>query len=176
MERIDETLAEVVLGVGEELAMLLPMMPMEEAGADAPRVAADAIRMRVTFQGAGFGEVVLGFGGTVPEALAANMLGAEEQPEAGMVRDACAEFANVACGNLLPRLAGKGPVFTLGAPTAVSSMAVSEGHVPCGRARIEFDEGPIEIVLGFDELGLGELGLAVGGTADQGGGAGTAPP
>lgn len=165
MESIDGLLSEVLLGVGEELAMLLPMMAMEEPGEGVPPVVADAVRMRVSFQGAWFGEVVLGFGGTVPEALAANMLGAEDQPDPGMVRDACAEFANVVCGNLLPRLAGKGPIFTLGAPAAVESMAISEGYVPCGAARIDFDEGPVEVVLGLDEIGMNELG-----------GVGTAPP
>lgn len=181
MARIDEALAEVVLGVGEELAMLLPMMPMEDAGEEAPAVPADAARVRVTFQGPWFGELVLGFGGQVPAALAANMLGAEENPEPELVRDACAEFANVVCGNLLPRLAGKGPVFTLGAPEAAPSMALFEGFTPCGGARIEFDEGPIEVVLGLDEVGLGELGLDAdgrdaSGAAGHGGGAGTPPP
>ncbi len=170
MERIDALLMDVVVSVGEELAMLLPLMPREdEAGSasdlpeEGPGPASgtpEVVRMRVGFQGPWAGEVLVACGGSLPQALAANMLGAEENPDAELVRDACAEFSNVVCGNLLPRLAGSGPVFSLTAPQEAGSMMFSPGYSACGRARVDFDEGPVEVALGLDAAAIEALGEA----------------
>ena len=138
-ERLNAALGDTARETFEQLAFLLP-----PTGDDAP-APAPARTVRVAFRGPFNGELLITLSEPALPPLAANMLGVDDPVETTAAErdDAFRELANVVCGNLLPRIAGRAPVFEVGAPCILTDApapapAVAETAVPleCGRATL----------------------------------------
>lgn len=95
----------------------------------------------VDFHGPFGGRLEVGVSSALLSTIAANMLGQEEPPPLPEQRDALRELANVICGNLLPAIAGRGPVFHLDAPWIVDADATPAGQPLAAETVVAFDEG-----------------------------------
>lgn len=142
---LDDTLHRVAAETIEELALMF-LVPQEDASVSP----ADSRKtVRVAFTGPFRGELVV----TAPESLlsqlAANMLGLAESEEVrpGYGEDALKELANVVCGNLLPAIAGPGPVFRVGAPCMPDDDASLDTEESTAEARVYVEGGAIELTL-----------------------------
>lgn len=122
----------------------------------AATVAASAVEaplpttVRVRFRGPMHGVVVLRASAPFAAAAAGNMLGAMDDPDPGIVRDAVGEIANVLCGNLLPMLAGSAAVFTLDAPEPqrrATDPVVDAHDALAARCTLLADEGEASVAL-----------------------------
>lgn len=103
----------------------------------------------VTFTGPWAGGLRVRLDEAALAAVTANMLGAEATPSVELQRDALGEFANVICGNVLPLLAGSGPIFEL-APPAVSADVHWPEHADDGRTLLRLETGFAEVALHVD--------------------------
>lgn len=110
--------------------------------------------VRVAYQGAGVGRLVIGVTAGVLPALADNMLGAGDAPDAQMQRDALGELANVVTGNVLPLVHGPAAVFRLDAPCAATAdqFCATAGETRRAIVRLTMEEGDAFIAL-FDTTG-----------------------
>jgi hypothetical protein len=82
--------------------------------------------------------------------LANNMLGLEcdqDSPTYAQQIDALKEMLNVACGNLLPELAGTQAVFNLSAPQFQEESGPELPAATCAQAQLALDEGQAELTL-----------------------------
>ena len=102
----------------------------------------------VDFRGPFAGRLEVGVTASLLPTIAANMLGQDEPPPLAEQHDALCELANVICGNLLPEIAGSGPVFTLGAPR-LDSTGVSDKPL-AAEVDMAFDEGTARLRLFVD--------------------------
>ena len=122
---------------------LLPEMNDEqrEAGLEAA--------VSVEFDGPSSGRLVLAAHGGLLPALAANMLGENEPPSMDQQHDALGEIANVVCGNLLPRIAGKASVFQITAPKAMDTeeLASCMREACAAEVQLPLEEGRADLAL-----------------------------
>jgi hypothetical protein len=144
----DETVYSVAAETLESLALMF-LVPEDEAATPLPLCNR---RVAVTFKGPFDGLLVLAASDGVLLDLAANMLGLESgcKPTLEQQEDALKELVNVACGNLLPAIAGKEPVFHINAPemlVAWASSQTAESLLPAGEARLLTDAGILELSL-----------------------------
>jgi hypothetical protein len=137
-------LEAAALAAFEQLAFLLPdPEPMEAVG--------DLMGMRVMFAGPTSGALVVRGDSVLLEALAMNMLGADEAPSEELQLDALGEMANVICGNVLPEVEDPSAVFRLSAPEPVALSSASAPGVrdavslafEGGVVRVEWLEAPL---------------------------------
>ena len=143
MSQLATTLFRATAATFEELAFQLPLPPGTPVRPEPQTVAA------VDFHGPFAGRVEVGVSERLLPAVAANMLGQEDPPAAAEQRDALRELANVICGNLLPQIAGAGPVFRLDAPRI---DAAPPAQPLVAQAEVAFDEGAATVRL-FAERG-----------------------
>jgi chemotaxis protein CheY-P-specific phosphatase CheC len=103
--------------VFEDAAFALVDSPDEAASEPSPLSV-----VCVDFCGPFSGRMALQAPETLSRAVAANMLGIEEDdPEvAGKTEDALGELLNMICGNFLPAVAGAEPEFKIGAPARIT--------------------------------------------------------
>lgn len=103
----------------------------------------------VAFSGASHGGIVLQLSGGILPALAANMLGVDDDASLDEQHDALGEVANVICGNVLPRVAGTAAVFALGIPQRHPDWASALGSLGAASAqvRLELDGGRADVAL-----------------------------
>ena len=122
---------------------LLPEMDDEhrEAGLEAA--------VSVEFVGPTSGRLVLAAHGGLLPVLAANMLGEDEPPSVSHQHDALGEIANVICGNLLPRIAGKTSVFRITAPRAMDTeeLASCMREPSAAEVQLPLEEGRADLAL-----------------------------
>jgi hypothetical protein len=104
----------------------------------------------VEFRGPRRGRVVLRVSASLLPVVAANMLGLDDAPEAGLQRDALGELANVITGNVVPALDGPRAVYLLDAPVAGAPAAAGE---TAARAHLAFDEGEAVVELHLETAG-----------------------
>lgn len=144
-ETLTSPLAEAASETFESLAYFFA-----EPGApdDLPTDGIDGV-VGVAFSGPSNGGVILQLSGGVLPALAANMLGLDEETSPGDQRDALGEAANVICGNVLPRVAGTAAVFALGVPKVYASWndAVEVLGPVSARVRLELEGGRADVAL-----------------------------
>jgi hypothetical protein len=126
----------------------LTYLPAEEL-LDAPQRSARAdAAVRVAFSGPRSGELVVRVSRHLLPAIAANMLGEGELPEASLERDALGELANVICGNVLPAIWGPATVFHLAPPEPLEDPgAVSALGPPAAVAHIGLEDGRVDLFL-----------------------------
>lgn len=111
----DRELMSVAQGVMEQAAFLTTD-PAEIAPADA--AVEGNLCAAMDFSGEFAGTIAMMVDESIASSLAANMLGLDEGDPLARLRngDALGEILNMICGNLLPEIAGSGPVFNLGSP------------------------------------------------------------
>lgn len=105
----------------------------------------------VDFQGYCRGRMVLKLSNVDASMLAETMLGDEEPITEKLALDAVGEIANVLCGHILPKIAGKVVEFDLARPVVVrveegAAPSDSEAHV----IRMSVDDGVAELALRID--------------------------
>jgi CheY-specific phosphatase CheX len=123
------------------------MLPAEGEADHAARLESFA---RVRFNGEFSGELRLQAYGSITAELASSMLGISETPTLRQQADAFAEAANVACGNLLPGIAGVKAVFDLTTPE-VGNRIPYQPKGPAARVELAFDQGHVIAELFLDE-------------------------
>jgi len=146
-QELDAILFEVASRTFENLAFMLSI-PEEDDDGPPVKVTKGA---SVSFEGPFAGRFVVSVSAGVLPDLATNMLGLdEERPNAAQQDDALKELANIMCGNLLPQILGKEPIFSLHPPVLLSEVeagpAVQEG-TPTARADLVLLEGRAEMAL-----------------------------
>jgi hypothetical protein len=122
--------------------------------------------VRVDFRGAFSGGMELSLPASALSELAVNMLGVEDdsQLSAEQQHDALKELVNVACGNLLPMLAGGAEEFNLDPPYRVSNASPAWND-PAAVGYLMLDSGPCRVRLRVDggpALDLSKAGAAAG--------------
>ena len=147
-KQLETMLTSVAEKTLAELAFVFSM-PDDEA---VRHVSSALVAAAVDFNGPFSGALTLAVSANMLPAIASNMLGLEEegrQPSPEEQRDALKELTNVVCGNLLPRLVGTVPVFTIEAPEIVEARQLegTESGKPAGRTRLVLDEGRAELAL-----------------------------
>ena len=170
----DNEIRETLFRIGAEtigsLGMMLPLSEEEASaagGSTANQRAAACKIVAVPFSGPSNGVLLLNADERLLPELAGNMLGLEDGVAASREQqeDALKELANVVCGNLLPAIAGKHPVFHIGAPYVVASPAKPAaapardgGSAPpwcpmtsAAQTRLQFSGGAIALKLVFKE-------------------------
>jgi chemotaxis protein CheY-P-specific phosphatase CheC len=147
-KQLETVLASVAESTLAELAFMFSM-PDEEAG----RVtSSELVAASVDFSGPFSGSFAVAVSANMLPAIAANMLGLDEEdtePLPEQQRDALKELANVVCGNLLPRMAGKQAVFNIEAPQLVDPQVIggTGARSPAARTRLVLDAGRAEFAL-----------------------------
>ena len=144
-----ETLTSPLVEAASETFESLAYFFAEPGTADAvPTDEVDGV-VGVAFSGPAHGGVILQLSGGVLPALAANMLGLDEQSSSHDQRDALGEAANVICGNVLPRIAGTAAVFALGVPMPYRSWdeAVEVLGALTARVRLDVEGGRADVGL-----------------------------
>lgn len=104
----------------------------------------------IHFDGPFSGRLELALSPELVDVVTGNMLG-EDGPHPQETRDqAICELANIACGNLLPLIAGRDAIFDLGTPEAHVRLPV--GSLPDASVRVRFEEGTVgaRLALHFD--------------------------
>lgn len=142
----DETVYRVAADTLESLALMF-LVPEDESPQPRPRC---NTYVAASFTGPFDGVLTLAVSDSILPELAANMLGLEDghgaTPE--QQEDALKELANVVCGNLLPAIAGKEPVFHIGAPEVLAAQSY-QGAIgsllPAGEACLLADAGILEL-------------------------------
>ena len=138
------SVAEKTLG---DLAFVFSMPAEEEQVRDAMRAAV------VEFTGPFSGEFIAAVTAQNLPAIAANMLGFEEEggapPTDVQQEDALKELTNVVCGNLLPTIAGTEVVFNIAAPVVVADedfrKRAGQGEM-VAHVHLTLDEGEAEFL------------------------------
>lgn len=148
---ISPTLLRVAAETLEGIALLSPL-PEEEA----PKLPNGPRKLiSVAFTGPVCGVLIIEVSEGVLEEVAAAMLALEAgvSPSGEQKADVLSELANVMCGNLLPVVAGREPVFHLGAPDPDVTEGVMEacGALPVARARLWLNSGTMDLTLAVDE-------------------------
>ena len=164
-EQIREALSQVAVETFEKLAFMFAFPDDEERGEEME----DMVSAGVVFSGPFSGRVTMHISAALLPELAANMLGLDDEADVtpDQQYDALKETLNVVCGNLLPAIAGRAPIFNMEMPKVLSQDEKSELEA-VSRVRLEFDEGECEVAIYVD----GEIPegiLCVGGTADRDG-------
>lgn len=99
----------------------------------------------VTFEGPATGQVVAVAEKTTLQELTGNMMGIDNGDISWEdQKDALKETVNIICGNLLPRIFGSDAIFSIQAPTVITTSelnALCAMHPPSAIVRLNLDEG-----------------------------------
>ena len=113
----------------------------------------EAVAAKISFTGLFSGTLVLAISHQVLPEIARNMLGVDENIPVHHQHDAFKELLNVICGNVLPAIAGKREVFTIGVPDIISPEEMTASAFRCpptSMAKVELDNGQIDLFLLID--------------------------
>lgn len=140
-EPIHEALKRIAIETFEKLAFIFAF-PADDASEP---LGGDMVSAVVAFSGPFSGRVVIHISRSVLPELAGNMLGLDEEGGATPDQefDALKETVNVVCGNLLPAIAGREPIFNMTMPEILYDDKTES--VPVASSRLEFDEGECEV-------------------------------
>src|SRR5262249_21385176 len=105
------------------------------------------VSVQVSFDGPCAGTLYLSVDEQLLPNLAAKMLGEEEAPSMDLQCDALGEFANVVCGNLLPRIAGKEAVFDMGVPLLIHDISTYLLFDTAAEVRLDVEQRVAELRL-----------------------------
>jgi len=157
-KQIREALAQVGVETFEKLAFMFAFL---EDGEPVEQIE-DGVSADVVFSGPFAGRVTMNISAALLPELAANMLGLDDEAEVTLEQryDALKETLNVVCGNLLPAIAGRDPIFNMEMPRVLSQDEMPEPEA-VSRVRLEFDEGECEIAI-YVEGGIPEGILCFG--------------
>jgi len=146
-EQIREALSQVAVDTFEKLAF---MFAFPEPGEPGQQIE-DVILAGVVFSGPFSGRVLMGISAALLPELAANMLGLDDEADVTLEQqyDALKETLNVVCGNLLPAIAGREPIFNMEMPKILSQDEMRESE-SLARVRLEFDEGECDLAIYVD--------------------------
>ena len=149
-EPLNKMLSQTAIETFEKLAFLFAFPEEEGYGEEMGSM----VSAGVVFSGPFSGSLVIAVSVTVLPELAANMLGIDEGIDISLDQqhDALKESLNVICGNLLPAIAGREPIFNMEMPVILSESGggkkgvagVAEGEV-LSKAKLTFDEGGCEL-------------------------------
>ncbi|MGI5817237.1 MAG: chemotaxis protein CheX [Armatimonadota bacterium] len=143
-EQLERTLLEITEATCETLAFMFPTPPIEDESNARGDYQGELTHVRVYFAGPFAGSLALSMPRSMLPALAANMLGLDEQSTTSEQRiDAARELCNVVCGNLLPAVAGREPVFSVSPPELCDDPGAPDSAA-CVRSRAWLDEGWVE--------------------------------
>jgi hypothetical protein len=103
----------------------------------------------VDFDGPSSGRLVLAARGGLLPTLAGNMLGEDGPTSVGQQHDALGEIANVVCGNVLPRVAGKASVFRIAAPRTMNAEELEScmRETCVAEVQLPLEEGRADLAL-----------------------------
>jgi CheY-specific phosphatase CheX len=143
-DELNQLLRTVAEETFESLAFMFSMGDESEPGAGAEMAWAG-----VRFSGPFSGRLTLAVSQRALPALAGNMLGLDDSEAAtpDQQHDGLKELANVVCGNLLPKIAGKQALFEIAAPELLAGEASSGGAEQAATAYLTLDEGEARIAL-----------------------------
>jgi len=146
-KQIREALARVGVETFEKLAFMFAFSEDGELG----QPIENAVSASVEFSGPFSGRVTMCISGNLLPELAANMLGLDDEADVSPDQqyDALKETLNVVCGNLLPAISGRDPIFNMEMPKVLSQAEMPEPEA-VSRVRLEFDEGGCEIAICVD--------------------------
>ncbi|MFP3911509.1 MAG: chemotaxis protein CheX [Desulfobacteraceae bacterium] len=146
-EKIDEALSRVAVETFEKLAFLLAFPEDDALGEEM----GDTVSGSVVFTGPFSGILKIRISSAVLPELTANMLGLEDEAKVALDdrHDALKETVNVICGNLLPVIAGREPIFNMETPVILSKEE-DRGRQALSTVRLSFDEGECEISIYVD--------------------------
>jgi len=156
---MDQTTEKILMETAEEVLASLAftfVMPGEQETSDE-----DVLKAKVDFSGPFNGTLIAAAPVSLVPQLAQNMLGLEEEEcTEDAQHDAMRELLNVICGNLLPRLAGREPVFNLTQPNVVNetegeTAEEKEPENPEAKVRLPLEEGWLELVFVTDRENTG---------------------
>jgi CheY-specific phosphatase CheX len=151
-EEIKTILSRTAVKTLEKLAFLFAFTDDDaDAGGAAPKVAA-----RVSFAGVFSGTLIMQMPLAALPELTANMLGIEEQQETtpDQQYDALKETLNVICGNLLPAVAGRKPIFDIDPPQIIpenETLKNVNGRKPLCQVTLALDQGSCALFLFTDD-------------------------
>jgi len=143
-KQIHEALAQVGVETFEKLAFMFAFL----ADGEPAEQIEDAVSAGVVFSGPFSGRVTMNISAALLPELAANMLGLDDEAEVTLEQqyDALKETLNVVCGNLLPAIGGRDPIFNMEMPKVLSQDEMPEPEA-LSLVRLEFDEGECEIAI-----------------------------
>jgi hypothetical protein len=130
----------------EQLTFSLPLDVPSSPNAQHPSPI--TLTASVDFRGPFVGRLEVGVTASLLPTIAANMLGQDDPPPLAEQHDALRELANVICGNLLPEIAGPGPLFALAAPSLDAAGATDQPLA--ADVQLAFDEGTARLRLFVD--------------------------
>ena len=148
MENLEKELYSSAITAFEELAFMFEMPELEDEDLELPF---DGTGM-VTFTGPINGRLYVSSYGGLMRSMAVNILG-EDEPTKEQQKDVLGEMANVICGNVLPRIAGRGHIFRIGPPQFFSTRdeSLNSAEENITRVRIPLNEGVAEVSLSIAE-------------------------
>jgi CheY-specific phosphatase CheX len=154
-EQIREALSQVAVETFEKLAFMFAFPEDGEPGEPVE----DMVSAGVVFSGPFSGEVTIHISKALLPELAANMLGLDDEADVTLDQqyDALKEALNVVCGNLLPAIAGREPIFNMEMPRVLSRDEMPKSD-PVSGVRLEFDEGECKLAI-YVEGGIPERAL-----------------
>jgi len=123
-----EFLGESLMEVLEQVAFLFPVPAETDKWNDLSINNGSTLCFGITFEGPVTGRIFLLISEMLTKEIAANMLGIdEEDPDVQQKSiDATKEILNILCGNLLPKIYGKEPVFHLCTPYIIDEFENEE--------------------------------------------------
>ncbi|MFH1982207.1 MAG: chemotaxis protein CheX [Pseudomonadota bacterium] len=147
-DRVTEILINETIDTLEKLAFIFA----EAADAPDAITGVDLISVSADYSGPYSGRLVMGFAADGLIALAANMLGLDEDDEItdAEQQDALKEALNIICGNVLPAVAGSEAVFNIAAPQLIAGVSAEDAAAARAVARLTMDEGALILYLFCD--------------------------
>ncbi len=139
---MEQALCQAAILTFEELGFVFPVSREDD---DENINDEKSVSSAVSFEGEFGGTLLLQVERPVLSAIAANMLGDENEYDETMLRDVLGELTNVICGNTLPAIAGKIAVFQLAAPQISDKTKFSAN--PSATAKLDLEEGRADILL-----------------------------
>jgi len=128
--------------------MMLPV-PMDDGAPPGPPEASAQVAFRGTIEGH---LVITAHEGVLAE-LSANMLGEDGPVPPERQLDALGEAANVACGNLLPRIVGRQAVMRISAPqVARPAEGLPKPGEPVAETHLGLEAGAVSLALFVADL------------------------
>jgi len=148
--KLEKELYRAAVLTFEELGLMLPTAELDES----QQRAGAEVTVTVAFDGPFSGRLTVTICGDVTGELAANMLGDVEAPGSEHCDDALGEIGNVICGNTLPRVAGKGALFSIRSPrvTRPGEGGADDGEPPVATAQVGFDNGRADLAFFIDSV------------------------
>ncbi len=151
-DKINKILEEIASETFEGLAFMFGFPEEDESSLSGKSM----MFVRVGFEGAFSGRLVMAVDRQTVRELTANMLGLEGEDEEISTddqADALKETINVICGNLLPAIGGKEAVFNIHAPEILPDASTLETLPDTGLiaiARLSIEDEPCQLSLYID--------------------------